>query len=494
MVDVVLAKLESIGTEASSRGLNPPFGILYLADVLEKSGFSVRLVHEEGTRANIQALGDLVSTEKPAFLGFSVMTGPSIIPSLEASAAIKERCDIPIVWGGLQPTTLPKHALAKTCIDVLGIGEGEATIVELAQALCQSKPTASELETVPGIAFKADGQVILTEPRPFIKNLDEFGAAWHLLDIERYIRPEIYLSSELGGERVIAVNTSRGCPWRCAFCYNQAVNKRSFRAQSAARVMQDIRELKDRHRISGIRFSEDHFFSDPRRALKIIQDAGIPWTATIRVDDLDRGGDDFVKDLAENHCAILRVGVEAGSQQVLNLIQKDIRLDQARRAVHLCGEHGVRIAIFFILGFPGESWADVCETLDLIDELQETNEYVIIPLPHIFCPFPGTPLLDVAIQHGFKPPATLEGWGKEPDDIVKNTGHLPPYVDQRVERAIAYMRLARVRSFDNPVLALPAKIFQEIARLRWKHRFFSFPLDWYVADLGRKSLKKVGRM
>jgi anaerobic magnesium-protoporphyrin IX monomethyl ester cyclase len=494
MVDAVLVKMETVGTEASSRGLNPPFGILYLADALEKAGFSVRLVHEEGTRANIQALVDLVSMEEPAFLGFSVMTGPSIIPSLEASTAIKEKRDIPIVWGGLQPTTLPEHALPKTCIDVLGIGEGEETIVELAQILSQNKPTASELETIPGIAFKADGQVVLTEPRPFIKNLDDIDAAWHLLDIERYICPEIYLSSELGGERVLAVNTSRGCPWRCGFCYNQAVNKRSFRAQSAPRVMQDIQELKDRHRISGIRFSEDHFFSDPQRALKIIQDAGIPWTATIRVDDLDRGGDNFVKDLAENHCAILRVGVEAGSQRVLNMIHKDIRLDQARRAVHLCGEYGVRIAIFFILGFPGESWDEVCETLDLIDELQGMNEYVIIPLPHIFCPFPGTPLLDVATQHGFEPPTTLEGWGKEPDDIVKNTGHLPPYVDQRVERAIDYLRLARVRSFSNPALALPAKIFREISGMRWKHRSFSFPLDWYVANLGRKSLKKAGRM
>lgn len=494
MIGVILAKLESIGSETDARGLHPPFGILYLADSLEKAGFSVRLVHEEGTKANIQALVDLVSTEKPSFVGFSVVTGPSIIPSLEASMEIKERHDVPIVWGGLQPTLLPEEALAKACIDLLVIGEGEKTIVELAQVLSQHGLMASELEEVAGIAFKQDGQAVFTESRPFIKDLDDIYAAWHHLDIERYIRSEIYLDSALGGERAIAINTSRGCPWRCGYCYNVAVNKRAFRAQSAARVIQDIQDLKDRYGISGIRFSEDHFFSNRRRALEIIRNIETPWTATIRVNDLSEGGDDFVKKMADNHCALLRCGVESGSQRVLDLIRKDISLDQVRRAAELCEKYGVKTGFFFMLGFPSESWAEVCETLDLMDELEVMNGYVIVGLPSIFCPFPGTPLLNVAIEQGFKPPASLEEWGTTIDVIVKNTGRLPSYVDERVERVINYMRLARVRDSDNLVLSLPAKVFQHMAKMRWKHRFFSFPIDWHVADLGRRSLQKAGMM
>jgi anaerobic magnesium-protoporphyrin IX monomethyl ester cyclase len=496
MVDVILTKLESIGSETDVRGFHPPFGILYLADSLEKAGFSVRLVHEEGTKANIQALVDLVATEKPSFVGFSVVTGPSIIPSLEASREIKERYRIPIVWGGLQPTLLPQEALAKACIDVLGIGEGERTIVELAQVLSQHGLEAGKLEKVTGIAFKQDGQVVFTEPRPFIRDLDDIRAAWHHLDIERYIRPEVYLASDWGegGKRATAINTSRGCPWRCGFCYNQAVNKRTFRAQSAARVIQEIQDLKDRYDISGIRFSEDHFFSNGQRALEIIRNTGIPWSATIRVDDLTRGGDDFVKDLAENQCAILRCGVESGSQRVLDLIRKDVSLDQVREAAELCGKYGVRIGFLFLLGFPGESWAEVCETLDLMDELEGMNEYIIVALPAIFCPFPGTPLLSAAMQHGFKPPASLEEWGNTIDVIVKNAGSHPPYVDRRVERAIDYLRLIRVRDFDSLALSLPAKVLQRMAKMRWKHRFFSFPIDWHLAALGRRSLQKAGRM
>jgi anaerobic magnesium-protoporphyrin IX monomethyl ester cyclase len=496
MVDVILVKLESVGSETDVRGFHPPFGILYLADVLEKAGFSLRLVHEEGTKSNIQALVDLVSREGPSLVGFSVVTGPSILPSLEASAEIKKRYDVPIVWGGLQPTLLPEMALEKDCIDLLVIGEGEETVVELARVLSQRGIKVDELEKVAGIAFRDNGRVVYTRPRPFVKDLDDIHAAWHHLDIERYIRAEIYIASDWGdgGNRATAINTSRGCPWRCGFCYNQAVNKRSFRAQSAARVISDIQDLRDRYDISGIRFSEDHFFSDRQRAMEIIRNTGVPWSATIRVDDLVRGGDDFVKGLAENHCAILRCGVESGSQRVLDMIQKDISLDQIREAVRLCEKHGVRIGFLFLLGFPGESWAEVCETLDLIDELEGASENIIVALPAIFCPFPGTPLLDVAVEHGFKLPTSLEEWGTTIDVIVRNTGRLPPYVDEKVERAIDYLRLARVREIDNPAFALPTKVFRRMAQTRWKHRYFSFPIDWHIADLGRKRLSKMGKM
>jgi anaerobic magnesium-protoporphyrin IX monomethyl ester cyclase len=496
MADVVLAKLESIGSETDVRGFHPPFSILYLADSLERAGFSVRLVHEEGTRANIQTLVDLVSEESPSFVGLSVVTGPSIIPSLQASMGIKDRCDVPIVWGGLQPTLLPELTLAKTCIDLLAIGEGEETVVELARVLSQHGFKPDQLADISGIAWKENGQVVFTKARPYIRNLDDISAAWHHLDIERYIRPEIYLASEWGEgwERATAINTSRGCPWRCGFCYNQAVNKRTFRAQSAARVIQDIENLKDRYDISGIRFSEDHFFSDSRRALEIIRNTGIPWSATIRVDDLTRGGESFVKELAENQCAVLRCGVESGSQRVLDLIHKDITLDQIREAADLCDKYGVRIGFLFLLGFPTESWAEVCQTLDLIDQLEGMSEHVMVALPAIFCPFPGTPLLGKAIEQGFEPPTTLEEWGNTIDVIVKNSGRLPPYVDERVERSINYKRLADVRDFDNLVLSLSVKVFRRMAKMRWKHRFFSFPVDWYIADLGRSSMQRLGKM
>ena len=196
----------------------------------------------------------------------------------------------------------------------------------------------------------------------------------------------------------MAINTSRGCPWRCGYCYNLEFNKRAFRAQSAPRVIEEVQMLKDRYDITGIRFSEDHFFSNHKRALEIIRNIDIPWSATIRVNDLTDGGEDFVRELAENKCAILRCGVESGSQRMLDNICKDITLEQIREAGRLCGKYGINAGFFFMLGFPDETWDDVLQTLDIMDELDGMGESVIVALPSIYCPYPGTPLLDSAIE------------------------------------------------------------------------------------------------
>jgi radical SAM superfamily enzyme YgiQ (UPF0313 family) len=494
MADIILVKLEKVGSETDVRGIHPPFSILYLADALEKAEFSVKIIHEEATKANIQKLMVLVAKEKPFLVGFSVATGPQIIPSLQLSQAIKEKFRTPIVWGGIQPTLLPQQTLSKDFIDIIAIGEGEETIVELAQVLSQHGLKSDRLEKIAGIAFRESGQLHFTEQRKFITNLDKYRAAWHQLDIERYIKPEIYLESKLGGERGLAINTSRGCPWRCGYCYNVAFNKRTFRSQSAPRVIEEIKELKERYNLSSIRFSDDHFFSNRSRALEIIRYTGIPWTATIRANDLTSGGENFVREIAESRCAFLRCGAESGSQRILDFMQKDITLDQTREAARLCSKYNLRVGFFFMLGFPGETWEDICKTLDLMDKLEAMSENISASLPAVFCPFPGAPLLDIAIKNGFRSPTTLEEWGTTDDMIVRNTGYLPPYVDKRVDKIIEYLRLIRVRNFNNPLLSLLAKLFSRLAKWRWKHRFFNLPIDWYIADLGRRNLQKMGKM
>jgi radical SAM superfamily enzyme YgiQ (UPF0313 family) len=492
--DVVLVKLESIGSEGEPRGFHPPFSILYMAHELEKAGFSLKLFHEEGTPENIESLLGMIAEEDPRLVGFSVLTGPQITPSLEASKKIREGNPVPILWGGLQPALFPEKVLEKEYIDLVALGEGEGVITELASALTGPGQSPDTLKGIAGIGFKNNGRIEFTRERPFLRHLDEVRAAWHYLDIERYIRPEIYLESSMGGVRAIAVNTSRGCPWRCGYCYNIFFNKRRFRAQSAARVIQEVEDLKKEYGITGIRFSEDHFFSDRKRALEIIRSIDLPWTATIRVNDIAEGGEEFVAELAAHKCVLLRCGIESGSQRILDLINKDITLDQIREAARLCAKHGVMTGFFFMLGFPGEEWDDVLDTLDLMDELEALGSSILVALPSIFCPFPGTPLLEKAVDLGFQSPGSIEDWGTTIDVIVKQSGGLPPYADKRVERVIQYLRLARVREFDSRAASIPARFFRKLARLRWKRRFFSFPVDWALASAGRDFLDSMGKI
>ncbi|MEJ2211309.1 MAG: radical SAM protein [Anaerolineae bacterium] len=490
MVDVILAKLDNEVTEYL---MAPPFGILYLADALEKAGFGVRLFHQGGSQADIQALVRLVLAESPIFVGFSTLTGPMISSMAQASRAIKQVSPVPVVWGGLHPTMLPEQSLENDFIDVVAIGEGEETIVELARVLRDHGPGAQELAQVAGIAFKRDGHVVKTSKRPFIQDLDRYRPAWHLVDIERYFRSGQHFYTDIGsqfwGEKIAAVFTSRGCPWRCAFCYNQFVNKRSFRARSAGSVVDEIQEYKERYGVTAIIFEDDGFFTNKERALEIVRRIGVPWTSSIRANYLAKWGDDFVRELRQHHCFELRIGAESGSPRVLEIMDKDITVEQIREAARVCLRNGVKPSLGFMLGTPGETWSDVQMTLDLMDELEAMGDGIAVVGPCIFTPFPGTPLFEEAVKRGFEPPETLEEWSIR---VWDHKQPLAPYVDPRIRFVGYYRRLAQRSDMERLTFSLPTRILSRIARSRWRHRFFQLPLDYTLPAFGLDLLVRIG--
>ncbi len=490
MADVVLAKLDN---EEKGHILAPPFGILYLADSLEKAGFSVRLIHERGTDADIQVLVELVSIEKPIFVGFSTLTGPMLLPTMRASKAIKETQPIPVVWGGLHPTMLPQQTLMNDLIDIVAIGEGERTIVELAGVLREHGPKAEELAKVAGIAFKNDGRMVVTKPRPFIKDLDELYPAWHHVDVERYFRPGKHFYADHGfqvsGEKIGAIITSRGCPWRCGFCYNQFINKRTFRPHSSQRIISDIQDYKDRYGITAIVFEDDYFFAAKRRALEIVRNIGIPWSSNVRANHMVSWGDEFAKELSLYNCMEIRIGAESGSQRVLDMMKKDITADQIRRSVELCVKYNIPVSVGFMLGIPNETWPDALETLAFIDELEGMGNNVKIFGPGVYMPYPGTPLFDLAIEHGFEPPTSLQEWS---DCKFGPKQPLAPYADNRIKFVAHYRRLTCRKDLDQLSFSLPTKILRQAARFRWRHRFFRFPLDYTLPAFGLNMLTKFG--
>ena len=439
MADVILAKLEP---DFSAHKFAPPFGILYLADALEKKGCDVKLIHGPGTRSNIESIIDCLEREKPAFIGFSAFTSSCLIPTKRASQEIKNRVNTPVLWGGLHSTMLPRQTLANDFIDIIAMGEGEETVVELADVLSRSNAVDRDLKKIKGIGFKQNGKLILNEPRPFIKNLDEFSLAWHLLDVEKYLYAGKNFYTEIGsklkGDRVSAMITSRGCPWQCGYCYNQAVNKRKFRFKSVPKVIEEMDFLK-KHGVTTVIFEDDNFFASKNRALEIIRAIDMPWSSTIRADYIAKWGEDFVKVLSENQCLELRIGAESGSQRILDLIKKDITVEQIKRAVELCSQYGIQTLFNFMVGVPGEKWSDVVETLDFMDELEKMSKHVSIGSPAIYIPWPGTFLSKVAEDNGFKLPRTMEGWAKTWAQRVK----IAPYMDRRIKFIGYYKSIAR---------------------------------------------------
>jgi anaerobic magnesium-protoporphyrin IX monomethyl ester cyclase len=491
MTDVILAKLELRESELERYRYPAPFGILYLATALEEAGFSVRLYHGEGTRAHIEELTDLVVSESPLFVGFTTLTGPVLVPTVEASRAIRRKSRVPIVWGGPHPTIVPEQTLSNDFVDIIALSEGEETVVELARALRGSGLDPRGLSGILGIGYRDGGRAILTGPRPFIKNLDGLAPAWHHLDHEAYFYSEkMFRAPSAGPLKAATLMTSRGCPWRCAYCWNERVNRREFRAQSAGRAVQDVQELKEKHGVTAVLFEDDNFFTNPQRGLDIVRRIGIPWSSTFRASDIARGGPALMKELKNSRCLEVRVGAESGSQRILNAIHKDLTVEQIREAARLCRDYEITAAIMFMFGFPQETWEDVLQTLDLIDELNAMSPYIMVTQLGSYTPYPGTELYDEAIQHGFVPPRSTVEWGAFVEEGVRN--YRPPYIPRKAQSLTYFQQLINRNDLGGLKFPLPVLLLQRLARWRWKHRFFSLPLDHTGPVFVRDLLEKAG--
>jgi anaerobic magnesium-protoporphyrin IX monomethyl ester cyclase len=492
MTDIILAKLENRESEIERYSYFPPYCILYLANALEKNGFTVQVIHQEGTKKNIAALAKLSAREKPLMIGLSTLTGPNIIPTVEASIAIKKVTASPIVWGGHHATILPDQTLENPYVDIVVKSEGEETVVDLARMLREHGAYTPRLQEIPGLAYKTGDRIVHTEPRPFRKNINDFSPAWHHLNPEDYFFSEkIFRAATKQPLKVASLITSRGCPWRCTYCYNQTVNKRRFRAQSAGKAIQDIRALHKDFQINAIIYEDDNFFTDTNRALEIVGHVDLPWSSTLRADDIARGGKSFIKQLKETRCLELRIGAESGSQRMLDYLKKDITKDQIRETARLCDAFAVTAAFMFMVGFPGESWSDILETLDLIDELNALHSpYVMVTQLGSYTPYPGTPLYDEAVRLGFKPPDTTIGWGTFVEAAYRN--YRPPYVTRQARSVTYYHHLISRTDLKEARFSLPARIIQKIAKWRWRKRFFHLPLDHTIPTAVMGGLRKLG--
>lgn len=491
MARIVLVKLES---DVRRHLLAPPFGILYLASALEKSGFEVRLHHRRiGSKADLAGLVQDVLADDPLFVGFSTLSGPSLMPALAASRSIRRLSPAPIVWGGLHPTMLPEQVLAEPWVDIAVLGEGEETIVELARAAAKAQGGRMELAGIAGLAYKDAARVRINPLRPFIEDLDAYRPAWHLLNIETYLPKGRFFQtdggSRLSSGRIASILTSRGCPWRCSYCYNVGVNRRTFRAHSIGYTLDLVKDLRERYAIEAVHIQDDHFFGDPMRARAIARGLGLPWSSSGRANEIVRWGDPVLAELRASGCTELQIGAESGSPRVLELMKKDIKPEEIVGAAVLCGRHGIRVLFSFMAGLPGETEADRRMTYDLMDRLEDMGGHVVVNGPAVYFPWPGTPLFDLSVEKGFRPPARTRDWSF----LLWGT-HQPrlPFAPRRLGLVEHYRRLSRRKETASLRIPYLAALLKKLAGCRWRRRAFRFPVDYYIPRWGLLLLRRFG--
>ena len=462
-------------------------GLLCLASYLDQKGIEVKIIDSIRQKNYFE----LIKAELPKvdLVGLSVMT-MQVSSALKISKLIKEiNPQIPIVWGGVQPTLFPEQTASHPLIDMAVFGEGEATLLEIVQAIENKK----ELRGILGLAFQEKDKAIVNEKRPFLKMDDLPLPNWSLLAKE--ILEEITL---------IPTHTSRGCPHQCAFCIN-SITHNSWRGYSAELVLEGLEIIKQKPYFKNkpMRFWDEEFFTNIPRAKKIIQgmldkELIIPWETTARVDYIQDKmiDDDFLALLKKSGCYLLSYGGESGSPRILKKINKGITPEQIIYSAKQTLKYNIIPQYSFMVGLPGETKKDIIQTIKVINQLVKLSPQIQILGPQSFRPYPGSALYQECVKKGWSAPELLDDWAK----VVENElNYLSPRnfpwledVDL-VESLEAYVRFGAhsIKSALGSTVRVNRLLklcFILLCKLRWKLKFFKWPLEFKIA---RRFVTKV---
>jgi anaerobic magnesium-protoporphyrin IX monomethyl ester cyclase len=439
----------------NERDTYPPFGIMYAAAALRKDGYQVRLFHPDP--AGYDDFCAAVERERPLYVGFSTITGPQLLETVKASRFVK-RLGIPVVWGGVHATIMPEFNARMDYIDFVVINEGEETIREFTRHFLSDQDYAGIL----GLVYKdVHGKVRINPERPFIANLDDYVPAWDLLpSIPRYfIQSGPY-------SKAIPVYISRGCPFRCGFCYNEVVMRRTWRMHSDEVIMGQIAWLKENYGLEAVDYADDYLFGRPRVMIKLVEKVNMPWSGQVRVHLLARKW--FADWLRNSNCQWLNIGAESTSQRLLDLMTKDQRAEDVEPAIANLVGTDIEANISFMIGLPGETEEDRRLTFASIERICEMHPQARCSISS-YMPYPGTPLWPEALKHGYRAPDTNEEWATFDLDHSN-----VPWLDN--DMAVAMCEIADIlwvgRSQGHWVLS------PYYALLRWRWRNMVFKHYW----------------
>jgi len=376
-VDILLANSYFLAKDRKHQRIEgpfPPLGLLCLASVLRENGYNAEVF--DGTfESGNEAFGERIDDNRAKTVGI-YSTVVSRRQALEM-AHIAKRRGCRVLAGGPDPSSSPTTYIAGG-VDVVGIGEGEETIVELME-----KSNGGDLSGVRGVAYSEKGILIQTQPRPYIADLDAFPLpARDLIDMPAYLD----FTRRIHGVSQTTAMTSRGCPFKCTWCAKPVFGNR-YRHRSPAKVAEELVHLKQVYHPEQIRFADDVFTLDRKITFQLCDEierkgAIIPFECLSRVDLID---EELLDRLKQIGCRRILYGIESGSQKVLHSMKKGITLGDITEISGLTKAKGIEQYWFLIFGYPGEDGADIKATINLVRSLVPNGFGITVAYP-----LPGT--------------------------------------------------------------------------------------------------------
>jgi len=378
-----------------------PIGLGYIATAVYNAGFELEILDLDALRLSDNKVEEAINKMDFDVVAMGVIvTGYKYVKKL--CSMIKKYKDVPIIIGNSVATSIPEILMEKTEADIGVMNEGDITIIELLKAIENNTP----LEDVKGIFFKKNEKVVFTSPRELIADLDSLPFInYELFDMNvyldrcRYNVTEPY-PMEFSKIRAFPINTARGCPYNCTFCYHVFKNKK-YRYRSVENIGKEIIFLKNKYSINYVQFYDELSLFSKQRVREIADffidnKIDVFWTADCRAglfgkDDLDL---ELAKKLHKAGCLCLGYSLESGDENILSSMNKHMSVEDFVIQTHVLQKSGIVPTTSLVIGFPEESPETLKKTFDVCYQAD------IYPSTGYLLPQPGTPIYEYAVKSG----------------------------------------------------------------------------------------------
>ncbi|MFA6088459.1 MAG: radical SAM protein [Candidatus Woesearchaeota archaeon] len=458
-----------------------PIGLIAISRFLYKDNYQIDIVEhfEKGVEQKI-----ISSCKNSTCLGITCMTGYQIKDSLKIAKIIKKKYpSLPIIWGGWHPSILPEQTLENPYVDFVVRGQGDITFTELVHAI-EKKET---FENIKGISYKRKGKMIHNPDREFIDINSLPPLPYELLNLETHI-----LNSEFGA-RTINYYASQGCPYRCGFCADPQVYRRKYTMLSPERIVSDLSHLKKKYKVDSIIFADSNFFISEQHTKDFCK-LCIKSKLNLKFGQVDGRSNILARYSDETWLLMKKAGfvnilngTESGSQKILDFINKDATIEDTIKLVKQSKKYGITLVCSTFIGLPTQNIKKEFNTnvmfIDKLMKINNNNTYYLLT----YTPYPGSPLYNLSIQQGFKPPKNLEQWSEFELHKITTPWVTKKYVNLGEQFDLYYFpflgnQLRQIVNHYSGIKKIIGKIaffiFSNIVKIRWKFKFFDIPLDY----------------
>lgn len=422
------------------------------------------------------------------YVGMTVMPGPQLRQAIPYSLKIRELWpEIKQIWGGYFASNQFQVVMESGAVDFSIYGPGDTAFPELLDALENGKP----FEFIENLVWKSPDGVVIKNPKGHLHDQDALPALPYdyydsFYPLEKLL-PKTYL-----GKRTLAYHSSMGCPFKCSFCAVVPIYEARWRGQSARKIYEQVKFVKEKWGADAVEFHDNNFFTSQKRVrefAELMLHEGMTWWGEGRIDTIDAYDDDTLRLMRRAGCKMIFFGAETGNDAILKQMDKGGK--QSGEQIKRFAERMRRVDIIpeysFVLGMPGDSEAQVMRQIDddiafikTIKRLNPQTEIII----YVYSPVPteGSELYEKILAAGFRFPAKLEDWLSpqwESFDLRKNplTPWLTAEMVQKIKDFETVLNARYPTATDLKLSDFQRVVMKFIGSWRYETGFFRWPYE-----------------